>query len=1068
MRVSLLSFNAQAHDAIGNHVAETAAFFLDRGAALRVFVHSIDHLHPRLRDCAQPVDVVEPRGPVWDFLAGADLVIAQYSQACDLLHFLPLLAGGKPRLLLDYYGVTPAYLWTSPNREALEQSLRQRGIAWCADAVVAHSEFTRQELIAATAFPAERIRLLPFVVDRARFHPGQSRFLHQRLGLRDEALLLYVGRLAGNKRVPLLVDALVRLPARVHAVVIGDTGDVYAAEAQRCRARARERNVSRRLHLLGKVSDADLAEAYRSADVLVIPSRHEGFCVPVMEAMASGLPVVASRSAALPETVGDGGLTFAPDDAQDLARQVSRVLGSRLAISRGANSAPLSPRRATTSAYQQLNGGGKGVGGEGEPAGGGRGEQDVRRRERATITDKSARRRIAVVCFRFGAKIVGGAETSLRTIAHVLQAAGHDVEVFTTCTQSESNWHNTLAPGTTIESGLTVHRFPIDAHDEPAHLEAVRAIVEAGGHVTPEEEVAYLRHTIHSAALIDGLRQWACGDCAIITGPYLFGITCDVARAFPDRTLLLPCFHDEPIARLAVWPEVYGNVGGILLHSREEKDLMLERLGINSPNAVEIGTWIETQGAEARASGPRGYVVYCGRFSKQKNVPLLVEWMRRYQEERPGRIGLVCMGRGEVPLTGRPWLQVLGWTDEPTKHQILAGAGALVQLSVQESLSLVALEAWAQQTPVIVHRNCAVLARQVERSQGGVIVDEYVAFARALDDLADDPDAWNERGRRGRAYVDAHYASVEQFQARLFPALDNLDAPLHEQMRERGLQRAMRCDRAAWRESFGHIIESLLDAAPPPYRPDIEIGRLQDMISAQPGTRTTLVPVRIRNCGTHAALAQGPGRTLLCAETRDPRTGTVAGERQITTLPDLLVPGTAQAAMVLVPVPPTCGLFELHLWAEHPDGAQRRASEPIRIPLHVQHETAASSSSLAPLLDGIRQLLVRAREGQILPDDYLDVSEGWFARWKRWAKHKLLHNFKRAYVDVLSRRQSHINEQLVTATQQLAECCAMLDHAMRTLSTSSRIEAALPANTAPRDMSLNLAGPRTSQTHPAA
>src|SRR4051794_38235076 len=106
MRVGLLSYNARQRDAVGNHVAETVAFFLDRGADVRLFVASDDCLHPSLVAHARTVRRVQPDGPAWDFLAGADLVIAQYAQFYDLLHFLPLLAGGKPRLLLDYHGVT--------------------------------------------------------------------------------------------------------------------------------------------------------------------------------------------------------------------------------------------------------------------------------------------------------------------------------------------------------------------------------------------------------------------------------------------------------------------------------------------------------------------------------------------------------------------------------------------------------------------------------------------------------------------------------------------------------------------------------------------------------------------------------------------------------------------------------------------------------------------------------------------------------------------------------------------------------------------------------------------------
>ena len=81
----------------------------------------------------------------------------------------------------------------------------------------------------------------------------------------------------------------------------------------------------------------------------------------------------------------------------------------------------------------------------------------------------------------------------------------------------------------------------------------------------------------------------------------------------------------------------------------------------------------------------------------------------------------------------------------------------------------------------------------------------------------------------------------------------------------------------------------------------------------------------------------------------------------------------------------------------------------------------------------IQSALAEAHRLQRLPEDYLDVTEGRFARWKRWLKQKLLGNFKKAYVDVLSRQQSQVNRHLVTSVQQLAEYCATLEHAVHGL-----------------------------------
>ena len=79
----------------------------------------------------------------------------------------------------------------------------------------------------------------------------------------------------------------------------------------------------------------------------------------------------------------------------------------------------------------------------------------------------------------------------------------------------------------------------------------------------------------------------------MIVGPYLFGLTHDVAGLLSAKTLLLPCFHDEPLARLQAWLGAYTQVGGILYHTPEEQDYAERVLGMNHPRANVIGTWLE-------------------------------------------------------------------------------------------------------------------------------------------------------------------------------------------------------------------------------------------------------------------------------------------------------------------------------------------------------------------------------------------------------------------------------------------------------------------------------------------
>jgi hypothetical protein len=161
------------------------------------------------------------------------------------------------------------------------------------------------------------------------------------------------------------------------------------------------------------------------------------------------------------------------------------------------------------------------------------------------------------------------------------------------------------------------------------------------------------------------------------------------------------------------------------------------------------------------------------------------------------------------------------------------------------------------------------------------------------------------------------------------------------------------------------------------------------------------------------------------------------------------MPGQTLPAAVLVPVPQRPGGYRVgvRIVRDHQmydnsrgfkDSAQATpetltASEgPVSgMSLQVEDRPRAAAG-FAPLLQEIRTCLVEASQLQRLPDDYIDITEGWLASWKRWIKRKLLGNFKHAYVDVLSRQQSRFNQRVLTALTELADYCATLEHAAKT------------------------------------
>jgi glycosyltransferase involved in cell wall biosynthesis len=1049
MRVAFLTANAKAGDAIGNLVAEKVAFFLDRGADVRVFLESRDRLHPFVRKHCRVVQSTEPDADAWTFLSNTDLVIVEYGHFYRLLHWLPLLVsaavrevtphlapppqggtevgdasprarreGNRARILLDYHGVTPTDLWETHNREAIEKGARQRGLVWCADAAIAHSHFTRNELIEATGYPRENAFQLAHPVDLGRFSPDvDKQDIRKRLGLEAARILLFVGRLASNKRVPFIVEALSRLTdlqPPVHAVVVGDVEDIYELEAERCRERARELRVADRLHFLGHVAEDALVDAYRSADVFVMPSRHEGFCIPVVEAMACGVPVVAARAAALPETAGGAALLFNPDDPAELAKQVRRVL-----VDIPAQGEPPHPDPSPQGGLEMK-----------APAPQG-GRETVF--THAAIGERAGGLRVAVVALHDGTRHIGGAETSLGRMAQALKDGGHNVEVFTIGKRPPER--STPVPE------VPVSQFPADPQDLNAYYRAAQTIMERGGAVDTEVEETLLRHSVHSDALVAQLRRRIDDFDAVITGPYLSGVAGDVASQFPAKTLLVPCFHDEPTARLKAWRRVFGDVGGILFHSPEERQFAHAELGLAAPGGGCVGTFIDmdrrgnSDRGAARVGSRRPCIVYCGRYLKEKRLPELLEFARRYDERHQGRFTFVFMGQGPVTIPAAPWARDLGFVGEQEKCDVLSGAAAVAQLSLNESLSLATLEAWAQGVPVLADRRSEVLAGHVRRSGGGVLVDSYESFAAALDDLDASAQQWRDRGSRGRDYVREQYGSREAFSRNLEQFILELNQPLRDRLRRRGLERGAQFSRVRWRKQFGRLVEELLDRAPRTCRLSLDIEPRSRTRRAIIGTDAVLVPIRVGNSGTHPVVGEGPARMSLRARLGKDGTDHIEGPE--VPLPTLLLPGQTVSVALPVPVPCYPGTYSVQIHVAEGRGPNGMLQEKARgsgfpateMELVVSDKDRAGADGVCtPMLEAIETALVELQRLERLPDEYTDVTAGRLASLKRWIKRKLLGNFQRAYVDVLSRQQSEFNRQTLTTLSELRECCATIQN----------------------------------------
>jgi glycosyltransferase involved in cell wall biosynthesis len=194
--------------------------------------------------------------------------------------------------------------------------------------ILAISEATKADLVHHLKVRPERVSVTPLAAD-AHFQPQTSDRVataRQKYAL-PEQYILYVGSNKPHKNLPHLVQAYAhsqrQRPAAKIPLVIAGPWDPRYPEAM---IEAQQLDISAKVLFLGPVAEGDLPALYSGATLFVFPSLYEGFGLPVLEAMACGLPVACANVSSLPEVAGQAALLFQPDDAEAISAAITDLL----------------------------------------------------------------------------------------------------------------------------------------------------------------------------------------------------------------------------------------------------------------------------------------------------------------------------------------------------------------------------------------------------------------------------------------------------------------------------------------------------------------------------------------------------------------------------------------------------------------------------------------------------------------------------------------------------------------------------------------------------------------------
>jgi glycosyltransferase involved in cell wall biosynthesis len=398
--------------------------------------------------------------------------------------------------------------------------------------------------------------------------------------------------------------------------------------------------------------------------------------------------------------------------------------------------------------------------------------------------------KIAFIVQRYGTEILGGSEYHCRLIAERL-APRHQVEVLTTCAQDYITWANEYPEGADRVRGVTVRRFANaqtrDIHDFNRYSEWI-----FNNEHTRDDEMAWLRQQgPWCPSLLEYLERHHQQYDVLIFFTYLYAPTVLGVRIAPHKSILVPTAHDEPAIHLEIYRELFSLPAGIAYNTDAERRFLTTHFSMRAVEEDTVGCGVDLPQAQQypidrpegappseependsptfrphlanrgttfrrrhRLHGP--VALYGGRIDPGKGCEELIEYFSAYVNAG-GDASLVLMGVKLMPLPEEPFIRFAGRLSDQERTQALEAATVVVVPSPYESLSLLALEAFAVGTPVLANARSEVLVDHCQKSNAGLYYADRDEFDECLRLLVADQRLRAAMGANGRDYIRNNY-----------------------------------------------------------------------------------------------------------------------------------------------------------------------------------------------------------------------------------------------------------------------------------------------------------------------
>ena len=370
--------------------------------------------------------------------------------------------------------------------------------------------------------------------------------------------------------------------------------------------------------------------------------------------------------------------------------------------------------------------------------------------------------KIAVVVQRYGPAVNGGAELHARYIAEHLTRHGQ-VEVLTTCATDYVTWRNELQPGVESVNGVPVRRFKVKHERDPLVFGKRSDRVFEQRHSLGDELDWLDAEGPTSPALVDYINKHAADYDYCLFFSYRYYHAFYGARAAAGRAILVPTAERDETIGLSIFQPLFRSVRAIMYNSPEER-AMIHAVAANESVAgvvVGIGSDVPNNPQAARFRQKYNvrspFAVYVGRIDRNKGCSELFEFFQAYLKDPSSKLSLILIGNTLLPIPDHKRIRHLGFLNDGDKFDAMAAADVLIMPSYYESLSMVALEAWALGRPVLANGRCDVLKGQCLRSNAGLFYETLGEFIGTLEAIEQNRWLAGSLGRNGRQYFRDNY-----------------------------------------------------------------------------------------------------------------------------------------------------------------------------------------------------------------------------------------------------------------------------------------------------------------------